>query len=78
MSKQNKVFIVQFVCFAVLFLIGKLLLHFTTIDGFINPLLCAVFATLLSPQFRVIKTDEGDKVMMRFLFNKKIKEVKWL
>ncbi len=78
MSKQNKVFIVQFVCFAVLFLLGKLLLSFTEITGFMNPLLCAVFATILSPQFKVIKTDEGEKVMMRFLFNKKIKEIKWL
>ena len=80
MSKQNKVLIVQFVCFAVLFLLGKLLLFLLqlNIEGFFNPLLCAIFATLLSPQFRVIRTDEGDKVMMRFIFNKKIREVKWL
>ncbi len=78
MTKQNKVFFVQFICFALLFLIGKGLLSFTSITGIINPIVCAIFATIFSPQFRVIKTDEGEKVMMRFLFNKKIKEVKWL
>lgn len=78
MSKKNKVLIVQFVCFALLFLLGKFLLSFTTITGFLNPFLCAIFATFLSPQFRVISTDEGEKVVMRFIFNKKIREIKWL
>lgn len=77
MSKENKILILQFVCFALLFLIGKLILSFTEITGILNAILSAVFAALLSPQFKVFKTKDGEKVYMRWMFSKKAKELNW-
>lgn len=77
MSKQNKIFILQFVIFAALFIIGKIILSYTTIEGIINPIICAIFATLLAPQFKVIKTNEGELVYMRWFFSKTPKKLNW-
>ncbi len=77
MTKQTKVLLVQFVCFAGLFLLGKLILSLTTITGITNAIVCAVFATVFAPQFKIFKTADGEKVYMRWLFSKKVKELNW-
>lgn len=77
MNKKVKVTIAQFLCFAALFLIGKFILSFTDITRIWNSLICAVFATVFAPQFKIIRTQEGEKVYMAFLFRKKITELNW-
>lgn len=77
MTKTIKVLLVQFACFACLFLLGKLILTFTDVTGIVNAVICAVFATVFAPQFKVFKTADGEKVYMRWLFSKKVKELNW-
>lgn len=77
MSKQNKIFILQFIVFAVPFIIGKIILSFTDIEGIINPIICAAFATCVAPQFKMIKSKEGEQVYMRWFFSKTAKKLNW-
>lgn len=77
MTKSTKVALIQFVSFAFLFLLAKLTLSFTDITGILNAIICGVVALLLAPQFKVIRTQDGEKVYMRWLFSKKAKELDW-
>lgn len=78
MSKKNKVFIAQFLSFAFLFIVGRYGIEFITgSDSIWISLGAAVFATVLAPQFKVFDTQEGQKVYMRWIFIKGVKELKW-
>lgn len=77
MSKRNKAFIYQIVCFALLFIplrfiIGK----YTELSGYWIPLTSFVIATIISPKFQAIRTNEGEKLFVKWLFVKEVKEIK--
>lgn len=77
MSKQTKAFIFQLLSFAVLFIIFRFLIDaYTNLQGFWIPITAFVVATLLAPKFQAIKTNEGDKLFMKWMFIKGIKEIK--
>lgn len=78
MSKKTKVFIAQFLCFAILFMIARLSIEFfTDLTTIVGSIISAVFATVLAPQFKVFDTQEGQKIYMRWIFIKGVKELNW-
>ncbi len=76
MSLKTKAFLYQFLCFAVLFIAARFALEaYSNLSGFWLPLTAFVIGTLLAPKFRVISTNEGDKMYMKWLFAKGVKEI---
>lgn len=74
MKVGTKTLILQFISFALLFVIAKVgLSYFTTLTGLWLSVVSAVIATILAPQFKVFKTDEGDKICVRWIFIKGVK-----
>jgi len=79
MTKGTKALILMFFSYALFFLsIYYALTHYhTAIQGFWIPLTAGICSTLLAPQFKSIKTPKGEKIFMRWLLLKEVKEIKW-
>lgn len=77
MSKlQIRAFVYQLACFAVLFIITRFLLErYSTLEGIWIPLTAFVVGTLLSPKFQVVKSNDGERLFMRWLFVKGFREI---
>ncbi len=76
MSLKTKAFLYQFLCFAVLFIAARFALEASSnLKGIWLPVTAFVIGTLLSPKFRVIETNEGEKMYMKWLFVKGVKEI---
>lgn len=77
MTLKTKAFIYQLLSFAALFIIFRFLIDaYTNLQGFWIPLTAFVIGTILSPQFQAIKTNEGEKLFMKWIFMKGIKQIK--
>ncbi len=77
MSLKTKAFIYQFLGFAILFIAARFLLdEYSSLSGFWLPATAFVIGTLLAPKFQVINTNQGQKMFMKWMFIKGIKEVK--
>lgn len=77
MSLKTKAFIYQLLSFAVLFIIIRFLVaSYTNLEGFWIPLTAFIVGTILSPQFQVVQTNEGEKLFMKWIFMKGIKQIK--
>lgn len=77
MNLQTKAFVYQFLCFAVLFIgLHFLITGFTTLHGFWVPVTAFVVATILSPKFQAVRTKDGEKLFVKWLFLKGIREIK--
>lgn len=76
MSSKNKALLFNFLCFAVLFLIVRLLLgYFVPINRIFLSIISAVGATLLAPKFGSVKTEDGEKIMMKWIFLKGFRQL---
>ena len=76
MSLKTKAFLYQVLCFAVLFIATRFALEaYSNVTGLWLPVTAFVIGTLLSPKFRVIETNEGEKMFMKWLFLKGVKEL---
>lgn len=76
MSPKTKVFIYQFVSFAIIFIpLRYLLVWLAKSEGFWVPLTAFFLTVLLAPKFQVVQTNEGSKIWMKWFFSKKIKEL---
>jgi hypothetical protein len=74
---QVKAFVLQLICFATLFISSKFLIEkYTYLTGFYIPLTAFVVSTLMSPKFQAIKTNAGEKLFMKWIFIKELKEIK--
>ncbi|TDS55318.1 hypothetical protein [Myroides indicus] len=74
MGVGTKTLLLQFASFAILFLLARIgLIYFTDLSGIWLPLVAAIIATILAPQFKVFKTDKGDKICVRWIFLKGVK-----
>lgn len=77
MTKQTKALFLNFFSFAIIYLsiyLGiKLFLH--NIAGFWVPLSSAVLASFLAPKFQTMKTKDGEKLFVKSIFFKDIKEL---
>lgn len=77
MSLQTKSLVYQFLAFAILFIAARFLIGaFTGLSGFWIPVTAAVVATLVCPQFKAIRTPQGEKIYMKWIFFKGVKEIK--
>lgn len=77
MSKKTKALVYQFLCFAVFFIALRFIIEaYSNLTGFWIPVTAAVVATILSPQFQVVKSNEGEKLFMKWIFLKGVKELK--
>ncbi|WCM42847.1 hypothetical protein MG290_03955 [Flavobacterium sp. CBA20B-1] len=79
MNKATKILIIQFLCFAVIFLAARVIIvNFNLLSGLWIPIVSGVAAILLAPQFKVFKIDGKETVFVAWLFSKKGKPVNWL
>lgn len=77
MSKQVKSILYNFLGFAPFFLLGWYILgNFTNLSGFWVPATATVISTILAPKFQVAKFQGEEKIFMKWLFIKGVKEVK--
>ena len=74
---QVRAFIYQLLCFAVLFIgIRYLVATYTNLTGLWIPFTAFVAGTILAPKFQAVKTKDGEKIYMKWLFVSGIKEIK--
>lgn len=68
---QVRALFFQLLCFGVLFFILRFLLAaYSNLSGLWIPFTAFVVGTLLSPQFQAVKTRDGEKLFMRWIFLK--------
>jgi len=73
---QLRAFIYQLGCFAILFISFRFLnFKYTNLTGLFVPFTAFVVGTILSPKFQAVKTRDGEKLFMSWLFVKGIKEL---
>ena len=74
---QVKAFVFQLLCFAILFILSRILFEkYSNLTGFWVPITAFVVSTILAPKFQAVKTNDGEKLFMKWLLIKGIKEIK--
>jgi len=77
MDKKTKALVYNLICFAVLFLgLRYFVLSYTNLNGIWKPITAAVVASLLAPKFQAVTTRDGEKLFVKALFIKGVKEIK--
>ncbi|MEC4003827.1 hypothetical protein OX283_004100 [Flavobacterium sp. SUN052] len=76
MSKTTKSFLYNLLSFAAFFLQLQVILTYTSIKGIWIPITAFVIGTILAPKFQAIRTKEGEKLFMKWIFVKGAKEIK--
>lgn len=77
MSKQTKALLYNFIGFALIFFPARyIIVSYASFSSWQIPLAAFVVATLLSPKFKALRTNEGEKIFMSWMFIKGVKEVK--
>lgn len=76
MKPKLKATIFNFIGFAVFFLSFRFGLGFLLeMDTFYLALIAAISASILAPKFAAIKTENGDRLFIKWIFNKTPKEL---
>jgi hypothetical protein len=66
----------QLICFGALFFLFQfLLVKYTNLTGMWIPMTAFVIGTILAPKFQAIKTKDGERLFMKWIFIKGIKEI---
>ncbi len=74
---QLRSFTYQLISFGVLFIgLQFLIRKYTNLYGFWIPTTAFVVGTILAPKFQAVKTKDGEKLFMKWLFVRGIKEIK--
>ena len=77
MSKQTKSLVFNMLGFLILFIVFRFIVaSYTGFTSWQIPLAAFVVATILAPKFQVVKTNDGDKLFMKWMFIKGVKEIK--
>lgn len=77
MSKKTKAFFYNFLGFSAFYLPTYfLIINFTHLEGFWIAGTAFMVSLLLSPKFQFVKTNDGEKIFMKWLFTKGVKEIK--
>jgi Na+-driven multidrug efflux pump len=77
MNLKVKAFILQLISFATFFIVIRYLLaSYTNLEGLWVSLTAFVLGTILAPQFQAVKSKDGDKLFMKWIFMKDVKEIK--
>lgn len=67
----------NFLCFALLYSVAYfLIISFTQLTGYWIPITSAVVASILAPKFQTVKTASGERLFMKWIFIKDVKEIK--
>ncbi|AWG22072.1 hypothetical protein FFWV33_11400 [Flavobacterium faecale] len=73
---QIRAFLYQLGCFAILFIsVRYLVAMYTNLTGFWIPMVAFVVGTLLSPKFKALNTKDGEKLFMKWIFMKEVREI---
>lgn len=73
---QVRAFLYQLGCFAILFISTRYLVErYTNLTGIWIPATAFVVGTLVSPKFKAMKTNDGEKLFMKWIFTKEVKEI---
>ncbi len=73
---QVRGFLYQLGCFAILFIAGRFLIaNHTQLTGIWIPMTAFIVATLIAPKFQAVKTKDGEKLFMKWIFIKGIREI---
>ena len=77
MSLKVKAFILQLISFATLFIIVRYLLaSYTNLEGMWISITAFVIGTIAAPQFQAVKSKDVEKLFMKWIFMKDVKEIK--
>ncbi|XLS30383.1 hypothetical protein ACJD0Z_06050 [Flavobacteriaceae bacterium M23B6Z8] len=77
MRPKYKAIFYNFIGFAVFFLIARFSLgYFLPINRIFLAVTSAIIANILAPKFGVIKNEEGEKILMKWIFIKGMREIK--
>ncbi|GGA88355.1 hypothetical protein GCM10008015_31180 [Flavobacterium palustre] len=73
---QLRAFLYQLGCFAILFVLFRYLVErYSGLTGYWIPITAFVIATLIGPKFLAVKTKDGEKLFMKWIFLKGIREI---
>ena len=73
---QLRAFIFNLLSFVVLFVGFRILVEkYTNLTGIWISLTAFVIGTILAPKFQVVKTKDGEKLFLKWLFIKGIREI---
>jgi len=73
---QVRAFLYQLGCFAILFILGRFIIaEYSGLTGIWIPLTAFIMATLIAPQFKAVNTKDGEKLFVKWIFIKGIKEI---
>jgi hypothetical protein len=73
---QIRAFLYQLGCFASLFILARFLVErYSGLTGFWVPFIAFVIGTVLAPKFQAVKTKDGEKLFMKWVFIKSVKEI---
>lgn len=77
MNKNKKAIVYNLLGFAPFFLVTYFLaIEFTGLTGVMVPITAAVVSTILAPKFQFVKYQGEDKIFMKWLFLKGVREIK--
>ena len=73
---QVRGFLYQLGWFAILFIAGRFVIaNYTQLTGIWIPMTAFIVATLIAPKFQAVKTKDGEKLFMKWIFIKGIREI---
>ncbi len=76
MRPKYKALLFNFIGFAVLFLIARLALgYFLPINRIFLAVTAAIIANVLAPKFGAIRGEDGEKILMKWIFMKGFREL---
>lgn len=76
MSKKTKAFVYNLLSFAAFFLpLQVAVSYFTSLHGIWIPAVAFVIGTILAPKFQAVNTKDGEKLFMKWLLVKGVKEI---
>ncbi|WP_072765945.1 hypothetical protein [Arenibacter nanhaiticus] len=76
MKIKHKALVFNFLGFAILFVTARLLLgYFFPLHRVFLAVIAAVIANILAPKFAVVKIDRVEKLMMKSIFMKGVREL---
>ena len=73
---QVRAFLYQLGCFAILFISLQFLIDkYTQLSGLWIPMTAFVVGTIMAPKFQAVKTKDGEKLFMKWMFVKGVKDL---
>jgi hypothetical protein len=77
MSKQTKALVFNMLGFLILFIVFRYIVaNYTGFTSWQIPVAAFLISTILAPKFQAVKTNDGEKLFMKWLFIKGVKEIK--